>query len=132
MPTITDLLLLPPRLCKNEHYAYLGQVSLNKRSYKLTTLTVEKFGRLGKGGNKFVDQLTTTVIGGADNGNLTQEGRGKKMASIISVITKQVAISRRVERDRLALGARREARENTSTPLSLPGDRAADGGSCAT
>ena len=31
-----------------DHYARLGQLAFEKRSYKLATLAVESFGRLGK------------------------------------------------------------------------------------
>ena len=33
---------------KRSHYARPGQVSFDERSYKLATLAVESFGRLGK------------------------------------------------------------------------------------
>ena len=33
---------------KRNHYARPGQVSFDERSYKLATLAVESFGRLGK------------------------------------------------------------------------------------
>ena len=49
---------------KRQHYARpghvsfdkLGHVSFDKRSFKLTTLAVESFGRLGEGGYEFIDE----------------------------------------------------------------------------
>eukprot|EP00904_Undaria_pinnatifida_P003430 jgi/Undpi1/13088/HiC_scaffold_8.g02750.m1 len=38
------------------HYARPGQVSFDERSYKLATLAVESFGRLGKEGSDLIDQ----------------------------------------------------------------------------
>ena len=57
-------------------------MSFDKRTYKLTTLTVERFRRLGKGGNKFVDQLATAVVGEADDGNLRRKGLVKAYLQI--------------------------------------------------
>ena len=39
------------------HYARPGQVSFDERSYKLATLAVESFGRLGKEGSDLIDQV---------------------------------------------------------------------------
>ena len=67
---------------------------------------MECFGRLGKCGYEFVDELSTHVVGGRDGGSMGRKGVFKeRMMQIISV-TAQVAISRRVARYRLALRER--------------------------
>ena len=49
---------------KRHHYARPGQVSLDERSYKLTTLAVESFGRLGKEGSELIDQVAASIVEG--------------------------------------------------------------------
>ena len=44
------------------HYARLGQVSFDERSYKLATPAVESFGRLGKKGRDPIDQVATSIV----------------------------------------------------------------------
>ena len=45
---------------KRNHYARPGQVSFDERSYKLATLVVEIFGRLGKEGSDLIDQVAAS------------------------------------------------------------------------
>ena len=45
---------------KRSHYARPGQVSFDERSYKLSTLAVESFGRLGKKGSDLIDQMVAS------------------------------------------------------------------------
>lgn len=45
--------------------AHVEDLSLDERSNKLVTLAVESFGRLG---SELFDELTTTVVGGRDEG----------------------------------------------------------------
>ena len=44
-----------PEASKRNHYARQGQVFFDERSYKLATLAVENFGRLGKEGSDLID-----------------------------------------------------------------------------
>ncbi|CAN0450115.1 unnamed protein product, partial [Ectocarpus sp. 12 AP-2014] len=53
---------------KRQHYARPGHVSFDERSFKLTTLAVESFGRLGEEGYEFIDELATHAAGGRDGG----------------------------------------------------------------
>ena len=78
---------------KCSHYARPGQVSLDERSYKLATLAVESFGRLGKEGSDLIDQVAESIVGGTDGSSLARKGVCKELLlQIISVIT-QVAPS---------------------------------------
>ena len=45
---------------KCNHYARVGHVFFDERSHKLVTLEVESFGRLGREGSEFIDQLATS------------------------------------------------------------------------
>ena len=45
---------------KSAHYTRPGQAPFDEHRYKVTTLTVEMFGYLGKRGTEFVDQLVKT------------------------------------------------------------------------
>ena len=49
---------------KRNHYARLGQVSFDERSYKLATLAVESFGRLGREGSEQIDHVAGSIVGG--------------------------------------------------------------------
>ena len=44
------------------------RVSFDERSDKIVTLAVESFGRLGREGSQFIDQLATSVVGGRGRG----------------------------------------------------------------
>ena len=109
---------------KRQHYARPGHVSFDERSFKLTTLAVESFGRLGGEGYEFIDELATHAAGGRDGGSMAQKGVFKeRLLQVISVAT-QVAISRRVQRYKLSLrgrqheeGRRAGLASNTSTPM---------------
>ena len=48
-------------------------VSFDERSFKLTTLAVESFGRLGEEGYQFIDEIATHAAGGTDGGSMAQE-----------------------------------------------------------
>ncbi|CAB1120916.1 unnamed protein product [Ectocarpus sp. CCAP 1310/34] len=100
---------------KRQHYARPGHVSFDERSYKLTTLALKSFGRLGEEGYEFIDELATHAAGGRHGGTMTQKGFYKeRLLQVVSVAT-QVAISRRVvQRYKLALRGRQDA-ENRRT-----------------
>ena len=49
---------------KRNHYARPEHVSFDEPSHKLAAIAVESFGRLGREGRDFIDQLATSVIGG--------------------------------------------------------------------
>ena len=49
-------------------------MSFEQRSHKLVTLAVESFGRLGREGSEFIDQLATSVVGGRDRGAMAKKG----------------------------------------------------------
>ena len=85
------------------HYAGVGHVSIDERTHKLVTLAVGSFGRLGREGSEFIDQLVTSVVGGRDGGAMAKKGICKQRFSEIVSVTSQVAISRRVHRYKLAL-----------------------------
>ena len=59
---------------KRQHYARPGHVSFDERRFKLTTLAVESFGRLGEKGYEFIDELATHAAGGRDGGSMAQKG----------------------------------------------------------
>ena len=82
---------------KSAHYARPGNVSFDERSFKLATLAVESFGRLGESDYKFVDQLASSIAGGVDGERALKGVCEEKLLQIISV-TSQVAISRKVSR----------------------------------
>ena len=95
---------------KRNHYARPGQVSFDERSYKLATLAVESFGRLGKEGSDLIDQVAASIVGGTDTSSLARKDVcNERLFQIIAVAT-QVAISRRVNRYRLSLRDRQAAR----------------------
>eukprot|EP00904_Undaria_pinnatifida_P006903 jgi/Undpi1/3342/HiC_scaffold_15.g06715.m1 len=60
---------------KRNHYARPGQVSFDERSYKLATLAVESFGRLGKEGSDLIDQVAASIVGGTDASSPSAERR---------------------------------------------------------
>ena len=59
---------------KRQHYARPGHVPFDERSFKLTTLAVESFGRLGEEGYEFIDKLATHAAGGRDGGSMALKG----------------------------------------------------------
>ena len=59
---------------KRNHYGRIGHVSFEERSHKLVTLAVESFGRLGREGSEFIDQLAKSVAGGRDGGAMAKKG----------------------------------------------------------
>ena len=94
---------------KRNHYARPGQVSFDERSYKLATLAVESFGRLGKEGSELIDQVAASIVGGTDASSLARKGVCKERLFQIISVTTQVAISRRDHRYRLSLRKNRQA-----------------------
>ncbi|CAB1096152.1 unnamed protein product [Ectocarpus sp. CCAP 1310/34] len=65
-------------------------------------------------GYEFIDELATHAVGGRDGGTMALKGVFKeRLLQIVSVAT-QVAISRRVQRYKLALRGRQDA-ENRQT-----------------
>ena len=87
-------------------------MSFDERSYKLATLAMESFGRLGVEGSNFIDQLATNVVGGRDGGSMASKGVVKEHLLRIVAVATQVVISRRVSRFRLQLRDRQEARRS--------------------
>ena len=85
-------------------------MSFDERSHKLVTLAVESFGRLGREGSEFIDQLATSVVGGRDGRAIAKKGICKERLLQIFSVTSQVAISRRVHRYKLALRGREATR----------------------
>ena len=85
-------------------------MSFDERSHTLVTLAVESFGRLGREGSEFIDQLATSVVGGRDGGAMAKKGICKERLLQIVSVTSQVAISRRVYRYKLALRDRQATR----------------------
>ena len=70
---------------KRNHYARPGQVSFDERSYKLATLAVESFGRLGKEGSGLIDQISASIVGGTDATSRARKGVCKeRLFQIIS------------------------------------------------
>ena len=67
-------------------------MSSDERSYRLVTLAVESFGRLGREGSEFIDQLATSVVGGRDGGAMAKKGICKERVLQIVSVTSQVAI----------------------------------------
>ena len=108
---------------KRSRYARPGQASVDERSYKLVTLAVESFGCLGKEGSDLIHQLAASIVGGMDGSCLARKGVSKERIFRIISVTTQVAISRRVNRYKLALrdrGPARGRREDTRvlTPMT--------------
>ena len=87
---------------KRNRYARVGHVFFDERSHKRVTLAVKSFGRLGREGSEFVDQLATSVVGARDGGGTAEKGICKETILQIVSVTSQVAISRRVHRCKLA------------------------------
>ena len=95
---------------KRNHYARPGQVSFDEHSYKLDTLAVESFGRLGKEGSDLIDQVAASIVGGTDASSLVRKGVCKERLFQRISVTTQVAISGRVHRYRLSLRNHQAAR----------------------
>ena len=71
---------------------------------------MDSFGHLGREGSEFIDHLATSVVGGREAGTMAKKGIcNERLLQIVSV-TSQVAISRRVHRNKLALRDRQAAR----------------------
>eukprot|EP00904_Undaria_pinnatifida_P009514 jgi/Undpi1/5693/HiC_scaffold_2.g00967.m1 len=95
---------------KRNHYARPGRVSPDEHSYKLATLAVESFARLGKEGSDLIDQVAASIVGGTDASSITRKGVCKERLFQIISVTTQVAILRRVHRYRLSLRDRQATR----------------------
>ena len=96
-------------VCKSAHNAGPGQCSFDESSYKLNIFTVENFKGLGKSGNKFVDQLASSLVGVAGTGRLQH----------FIYHDADGYLSRGLERYCLALGSRREGRLYMQTHFLL-------------
>ena len=59
---------------KRAHYARPGRVSFDEHSFKLTTLAVKSFGRLGESGDEVVNQLAVNAVGGVNGGHIARKG----------------------------------------------------------
>ena len=57
---LTKMDQLFPEARKRNHYARPGHVSFDERSHKLFTIAMESFGRLGRKGSEFINQLATS------------------------------------------------------------------------
>ena len=79
------------------------QVSFDERSYKLATLAVDCFGRLGQEGSDLIDQVAASIIRGTDGLSLLRKGACKERLFQVIYVATQVAILRRVNTYRLAL-----------------------------
>lgn len=78
---------------KRAHYASPSHVSFGERIFKLTTLAVESFGRLGRNGEEILEQLATSVVRGEEGAGKMRKGVSMEcIKQVISVIV-QVAIS---------------------------------------
>ena len=106
-------------VCKSAHNADPGQCSFDERSYKLNIFTVESFKCLGKSGNKFVDQLASSLVGVADNGNQVRKRVGTGRLQHFIYHDADGYLSRVLERYCLALGSRREGRLYMQTRFFL-------------
>ena len=95
---------------KRNPYARPGQVSFDKRSYKLVTLPVESYTGLGEEGSDLINQVAASIVGGTDASSVARKGVCKERLLQIISMTTQVAISRRVHRYRLPLRDRQAAR----------------------
>ena len=60
------------------HCSRPGHVSFDEQSHKLTTLSLESFGRLGVEGSNVIDQLATRVLEASDSGSMTRKGPVKE------------------------------------------------------
>lgn len=67
-------------------------MSFDKRVFKLTTLTVEEFGRLGRNGEDLLEQEATSMVGRKDGGK-TRKGMLTERIKQVILVTAQVAIS---------------------------------------
>ena len=112
-------------VCKSAHNADPGQCSFDERSYKLNTFTVEGFKCLGRSGNKFVDQLASSLVGVADKGNHVRKRVETGRLQHFICHDADGYLSRGLERYCLALGSPREGRLHANTFLP-PGDRGAN------
>ena len=116
---------------KRNHCARPGQVSFDEHNYKLATLEVESFGRLGKEGSDLLDQVAASIVGRTDASSLARKGVCKERLFQITFVTTQVAISRRAHRYRLFLRDRpaargREEQSGGLRPLAWGGNVAED------
>ena len=108
---------------KRNHYARLGQGSFKERSHKLVTRAVKNFGRLGKEGSEFSDQLAASIVGGADGEFFPRKGVCKEHLFQVISVTTQIAVLRRVRQYKLALRDHQAARgrreeERGSLPMA--------------
>ena len=65
-------------------------MSFDERSFKLTTLAVERCGRLGEEGYEFIDELAMHAAGGRDGGSMALKGVFKeRLFQLISSVATQ-------------------------------------------
>lgn len=97
---------------KGRHHACPRQVSFDMSSHQLAAIAVEisSFGRLRQRESDFIDQMTATVIGGADGDSLATKGVCKERIIQVISVTTQVELSRRMHRFKLNLGDTRPPR----------------------
>lgn len=95
---------------RHKHYARPGHVSFGESSNKPFTTPVESFGRLGREGCEFIDELATSVVGGRGGGPRAKKGIRTELFLQIGSVTSQVAISRRIHWYELEFRGRQEAK----------------------
>ena len=75
-PTMDAQPELPRRESASTTLAQDTYVSFDERSFKLTTLAVESFGRLGEEGYEFIDELATHACRGRERWGIDGTERG--------------------------------------------------------
>lgn len=76
--------------------------------FKRTTLAVQSFGRFGRNNAELLEKMATSVVFREEGGENTRKGVLMECIEQVISTTVQVAISRRVRRNRLALRGRQE------------------------
>ncbi|CAN0144378.1 unnamed protein product [Scytosiphon promiscuus] len=83
------------------HNASPGHVSFDERSFRLTTLAVKCFGRLGEEGYELSNELATHAAASREGGSMARKGVVKKRLLQVISVSMQVAMSRRAHRYKL-------------------------------
>ena len=67
-------------------------MSCDERSYKLVTLAVESFERLGEEGSDLIDQVAASMVEGTDGSSLARKGVCKERLLQRMSVTTQLGI----------------------------------------
>ena len=59
---------------KRNHHARVGQASSDERRHTFVALAVASYGRLGKEGSEFMDQLAASIVGRTNRGSVARNG----------------------------------------------------------